>query len=165
MPQVHGRGCRWGWVTTVGGLDVSPPPPAPAGRSAGARRAKAVLLVMVLLGLAACFWVPWYRDRSYIGTTASVALEWSCLGPVIWRDLELNVKWDSAPGETTKAQLDALEGTATAEPYNGQRVHRARGIMEFTSYTDALFVSSTGAMLRFVRYPDTRFSTLGCAIN
>ena len=122
-----------------------------------------MLLVVLIVAVAAWFGLPWHRDRSYVGTMAAVTLEWRCVGRVVWTDDDRNVSWDSVEVESGKAQLDALEGIVGR--YDASQPHRVTGTMRFTNYTDATFVSVTGAELRFVRHPEGQFYTLGCGIG
>jgi hypothetical protein len=145
--------------------DTVPQASVAGRRSTAVRRTETVLLATVLLGLAAWFGVPWYRDRSYVGTTTAATIEWTCFNHVYWTDDERRVRWDAVQEDDREDRLDtltALDGT-TARGYYSQ-LHRVTGTMRFDGYADATFIGPTGSELRFTRHREGQLYSLACAV-
>jgi hypothetical protein len=138
-------------MTTAAGPEV---PHRPVVRSLN-RVLGAVVLVGILVAAGIGGW-RWHQDRSYIGTSRAVTIEWRCLDHLDWRDEERDATWTG--------------GTQGVRPITVERgsfppVQMATGTIRFDTYDRATFTSDLGGSTELHRVPPGAFRTLACVLK
>jgi hypothetical protein len=124
----------------------------------------AVATATVLIVLVGALAVRWWHDRSYVGSTVDLTLEWDCWNAIGWRDTsrggDHGVYWLAERNATLTGTLPTSTDATTAPPTN-----RARGHLHFDSYSEATFTSDAGGTVVLTRQPDNRFYSLACGLE
>ena len=99
-----------------------------------------------------------WHDRSYIGTTRRITLDWDCWNAIFWTDTSRGVRWwagDPVP--------DVPVETATTGGPGFLTHYHATGTLHFASYRTAVFTSDSGATLTMTREPRVALHNASCS--
>ncbi|MGZ4681697.1 MAG: hypothetical protein ACXV8G_04485 [Acidimicrobiales bacterium] len=119
----------------------------------------ASVLVCLLLGIGANWTWSWYQDRSYVGSSERVTLDWDCTNGISWTG-PAGHRWWAGHDPVPTGTLDTAPTTPGTPDY-----HHATGTLHYDSRMTATFTSDAGGTLTFTRQPSRAFYTADCKIG